>query len=286
MPKRRKSLRSRLTFGTFTLVLSVLVVAAVAWATWKAWQYWRAEFPEVSRLKTHYPVVIYKGPKAPFEVKLQKSRPGSWVSLNEISREAVGAIVVSEDWAFWQHKGYDPKQLKEAIQEGIESGKLGRGASTITQQVVKNVFLERDRSLWRKMRELVLAMRLEEQVGKRRILETYMNVAEWGEGIFGIGPAARFYFGKAPSQLTAKEGAFLAMLLPSPKRYSQSFRKHALTDYARRTVNSILEKMVQARFLEAERMQAERGTPLSFEIPSMPVPVEEPEGELPQDRES
>lgn len=253
-------------FGSkFVLALSVLTFAAAAVVVWGSYEFVHSEFPDVTVLKTRYPVVHYEGKKIPPTVTVSRLRPSSWASLGEVSKVAVGAIVVSEDWAFYQHKGYDANQIKEAIKEDWEEGRFARGASTITQQVVRNVFLDKDKNLWRKVKELVLAVRIEREVGKRRILETYLNIAEWGEGIFGIRAAARHYFGKDPSQLTAREGAFLAMLLPSPKRYSQSFRAKKLTEYARETVESILGKMTQAHYLTEEQRVAEAGTLLSFE---------------------
>jgi monofunctional biosynthetic peptidoglycan transglycosylase len=227
----------------------------------------RSEFPDVSLLNRAYPVVIYAGKGKPPKVTVSHIRPGNWVSLDQISRAAKGAIIVSEDWAFYQHGGYDPNQIKEAIKEDWEEHGFARGASTITQQVVRNVFLEKDKNLWRKLKELLLAVRLEHTVHKNRILEIYFNIAEWGEGVYGIGAASRLYFHKEPQDLGAKEGAFLAMLLPSPKRYSQSFRSRQLTDYARETIESILGKMVQAKYITEEERTMERLSPLSFEEP-------------------
>jgi len=214
--------------------------------------------------------VIYHGPKEPFDVEIKKSRPASWVNLEGISRSAQMAILISEDWAFYSHPGYDEKQIKDAIEESIESGKLKRGASTITQQVVKNVYLSQEKSLIRKARELWLATKIEKVLGKKRILEIYLNIAEWGEGIFGIGRASQYYFHKNPSELTAKEGAFLAMLLPSPKKYGVSFRKGELTRYARKTVRSILSKLVSARVLTPEQKEEEWARPFPFEKNAAP----------------
>jgi monofunctional glycosyltransferase len=278
-------------FGKLVFVLSILSVIASVAFVWAGYAFFTSEFPDVTVLKTQYPLVRYIGKKEPPVVVLQKSRPASWVSLSEVSRVAVGAIIVSEDWAFYQHQGYDANQIKEAIKEDIEEGKFARGASTITQQVVKNVFLERDKNLWRKVKELYLAVRLEQTVGKRKILETYLNVAEWGEGIFGINAASRHYFSKHPSQLTAKEGAFLAMLLPSPKRYSQSFRRKELTSYAKSTIRSILGKMAQARYLTEEEKEVEASAPLPFEAPPespelKELPPAEDERELPESSEA
>jgi monofunctional biosynthetic peptidoglycan transglycosylase len=242
-----------------------LTFAAAGAVTWGCYEFVHHEFPDVSVLRTRYPVVHYEGPTQPPTVTISKLRPSSWVGVGDVSKVAVGAILVSEDWAFYQHKGYDPNQIKAALKEDWEEGRFARGASTITQQVVRNVFLDKDKNLWRKIKELVLSVEIEESVGKRKILETYLNVAEWGEGIFGIRAAARHYFDKEPSALSAREGAFLAMLLPSPKRYSQSYRAKRLTDYARDTVDSILVKMTQAHYLTEEQRALEAGAPLPFE---------------------
>ena len=231
--------------------------------------------PHFADLKKMYPHVIYHGPKEPSEVVLKKTPPENWTPLSQISKRAQEAIIVSEDWAFYQHHGYDEKQLKEAIYETIEEHKFGRGASTITQQVVKNVYLNKEKSLIRKARELWMATKIEKVLGKKRILEVYFNIAEWGEGIFGIGRASRYYFQKSPSDLSAKEGAFLAMLLPSPEKYGVSFRQHHLTPYARRIVRSILNKMVQAGFLTPEERDLEWAKPLPFEPSFDPVLTED-----------
>ncbi|MBL7714908.1 MAG: transglycosylase domain-containing protein [Bdellovibrionales bacterium] len=246
-------------------VLSLFTVMGVFALIWSGYEAFREEFPDVGRLKKNYPVIKYNGRDKPFSVSWHRNKPDRWVGLQEISREAIGAVLVSEDWAFFSHDGYDANQIKEALKDSMEEGHLTRGASTITQQVVKNVFLARDRNLWRKLKELMLAVQLEDTVGKRRILETYLNIAEWGEGIFGIGAAASFYFHKAPSQLTAKEGAFLAMLLPSPKRYSQSYRDRRLTDYARSTIRAIMQKMEKANYLSSDERARAQITPLWFE---------------------
>jgi len=247
--------------------------------------------PRLKDLKTQYPKVIYHGPKEPFDVEIVKSRPSNWVSLGEVSKNAQMAILISEDWAFYSHPGYDEKQIREAIEESIESGKLKRGASTITQQVVKNVYLSQEKSLIRKVRELWLATKIEKVIGKRKILEIYLNIAEWGEGVFGINDASRRYFNKSPSELNAKEGAFLAMLLPSPKKYSVSYRKKSLTRYSRKIISSILNKMVSANVLTPEQKAEEWARPLPFEITqdtsNLPDPskddVNDEEDDLPSD---
>lgn len=248
------------------------------------------EFPDVAVLNTRYPLVIYQGRKQPVKVKLMPTPPAGWTPLNQISKAGLGAVVVSEDWAFFSHGGFDANQLKEAIQEDISDGKFSRGASTITMQVVKNVFLSSEKTLYRKGKEFILAISMSRKVPKRKVLEVYFNIAEWGEGTFGIGAASRKYFGKAPSELTAREGAFLAMLLPSPKRYSQSFRDGQLTKYAEKTVNSVLEKMTQAHYISEEERDLAIHSRMAFETQTNSLPesdgnstVEEGEIELPRE---
>jgi monofunctional biosynthetic peptidoglycan transglycosylase len=221
--------------------------------------------PKFTDLKKKYPHVIYHGRKLPSEVVLKENPPPFWAPISSIPKKVQGAILVSEDWAFFQHGGYDEKQIQEAIKESIEAGKLTRGASTITQQVVRNLYLSKEKSIGRKVHELWLSTKIEKVIGKQKILEIYFNIAEMGDGIFGIGQASRRYFQKSPSELRPKEAAFLAMLLPSPKRYSVSFTRKELSGYARRTIRSILNKMVMAHYLTPEERDAEWATPLAFE---------------------
>ena len=245
----------------FNALLMVLLIGLSAFV---GGSFYLAIQPDVAALKTHFPIFQVRTPDQ-VQVTFAATPPMGWVPLNSISKAAVGAIVVSEDWAFFQHSGFDLNQIKDAIEEDLEAKSFVRGASTITQQVAKNLFLSRTKSLWRKLKEVYFALMLEKKVGKKKILEIYLNVAEWGDGIYGINNASRYYFQKDPSTLNAKEGAFLAMLLPSPKRYSQSFKNKALTNYANKTVANILEKMLRAQYLTEEEYQLARNTRLSFE---------------------
>jgi len=255
-----------------TLVSGLVLSGALAYGLYRLVE---REFPDVAVLNSKYPIVSEQGPKLPPKIRLVNTPPPGWVRIGEIPKPAMGAIVVSEDWAFFSHDGFDANQLKEAIKEDLADRRFSRGASTITMQVVKNVFLSQEKTLYRKAKEFVLAIRLDQHVSKRKVLEVYFNIAEWGEGIFGIGPAAAHYFGKTPSELTPKEGAFLAMLLPSPKRYSQSFRDGRLTPYASKTIRSILMKMAQAQYITEEERDAELAKPLSFEKEGTPeTPLE------------
>jgi monofunctional biosynthetic peptidoglycan transglycosylase len=250
--------------GAFRPLLALVILATLVVFGGIYWAL-ESEFPDVEVLRDHYPVVRYRGPNEPPQVELKRVRPPGWVPLASISKHAIGAVLVSEDWAFYSHPGYDLAQIREAMQHDLKTGKFARGASTITQQVVRNVFLSKEKSLWRKLKEVLLAIRLDRTLGKRRTLEIYFNIAEWGPGFFGIGQASQVYFEKSPAELTAREGAFLAMLLPSPRRYSQSFRQKKLSAFAHRSIEAILSKMVRAQVLtDWERDQA-RMQRLSFE---------------------
>jgi monofunctional biosynthetic peptidoglycan transglycosylase len=242
--------------------------------------------PRFSELKKKYPKVIYRGPKEPSEVVIQERPPAGWTPITTLPKRVQGAILVSEDWAFYRHPGYDEDQIQEAVKESLAAGHLKRGASTITQQVVRNLYLSKEKSLTRKAREIWMATKIEKVLGKQKILELYFNIAEMGEGIFGIGPAAEYYFHKGASDLMPKEAAFLAMLLPSPKRYAISFQKRTLTPYARRIIHSILNKMVMGGYITAEERDQEWKTPLSFEVISDPsVPRDGLEDPGPSDEE-
>lgn len=241
---------------------------------------------DVGELEESYPKVVYDAKTKTSRIEVVKKRPAGWTSLGAIRPVAVAAIVLSEDWAFYQHNGFDWEQIRNSIEKNLEQGRFARGGSTITQQVVKNIYLSNQKTLWRKVQEAVLAVRIERRLTKKRILELYLNIAEFGEGIYGVGPAARHYFNKSPSELTAKEGAFLAMLLPSPKKYAVSFRKKALTPYAASTVRSILGKLQATHRLSPEEYQAAVGTPLSFEASYSPVPSVAPLDEEVVDEES
>jgi monofunctional biosynthetic peptidoglycan transglycosylase len=141
----------------------------------------------------------------------------SWVSWSEISTSAKLAVIASEDQRFAEHFGFDVKQIAASIDDARDGGRL-RGASTITQQVAKNLFLWPGQNWIRKALEAYLTVAIEALWPKQRILEVYLNVAELGDGIYGVEAAAQVFYGKHASMLNAPESAMLAAALPSPKR--------------------------------------------------------------------
>lgn len=145
-----------------------------------------------------------------------------WVELRDINKQAYQAIVVSEDGRFYQHGGIDWNAIQQAAEKNWQRKTFSVGGSTITQQTVKNVYLSNERSLIRKYRELIGTYLLEHSLRKKEILEVYLNIVEFGPNIYGIQHAARYYFKKTPAELNAREGAFLAVLMPAPKKYFYS----------------------------------------------------------------
>jgi monofunctional biosynthetic peptidoglycan transglycosylase len=141
-----------------------------------------------------------------------------WVPLDRISPEFQHAVVSAEDGRFYQHHGIDWKEVQNVVDQDLEEGHLGRGGSTITQQLVKNLFLTTNRSLVRKAVEFTLAPAAEVLLPKRRILELYLNVIEWGPGVYGAEAAARFWYHTSAAQANREQAARLAAVLPSPLR--------------------------------------------------------------------
>ena len=140
-----------------------------------------------------------------------------WVSYGHISPDLKRAVVVAEDDAFWQHQGVDFEQMRQSIELDWARGELLRGASTITQQLAKNLYLSPSRSPLRKLRELIVARRLEATLKKTRILELYLNVIEWGDGIWGAEAAARTYFAEPAAALGPEDSALLAGAIVNPR---------------------------------------------------------------------
>jgi len=151
----------------------------------------------------------------------KKWRPRfTWVPFARVSPALVNAVLAAEDSTFYQHHGIEWGLTRDALLENLRRGEKARGASTITQQVARNLYLSPQKSYLRKIREMILAQRLEQTLTKRRILEIYLNIAEWGPGVFGVEAAAQTYFGKPASDLNWEEAVSLTAVLPSPLRHA------------------------------------------------------------------
>jgi monofunctional glycosyltransferase len=165
----------------------------------------------------------------------------NYVRYNSLPKHLVGALIAAEDGSFYVHQGFDFEEMQNAFEKSIDAGRWVRGGSTITQQLAKNLYLTKEKSLIRKAKELILSTNIEKKLTKAKIIEKYFNVVEFGPNIFGISKASYYYFGKHPSALTPAEGAYLVSLLPSPVRYSASFRKSKeLSNFNKKRVSHIL----------------------------------------------
>lgn len=183
----------------------------------------------------------------------------NYVTLNQISPFLQNAVVVSEDGAFWEHEGIDWVELKKSFETNLEKGRFVRGGSTITQQLAKNVYLSPEKSLWRKIKEAIIAIRIERRYSKQLILEKYLNVVEFDKGVYGVKQAARHYFDKAPANLTIAESAWLAFLLPNPRKYSASFHREKLSPFALRQMTEIINRLARYKKVSEENRWAAIG---------------------------
>jgi monofunctional glycosyltransferase len=215
--------------GSVTIIGALLVWATVELLT----------FPNVARLRTENPTTtsLIEARVADAESNDRKFvRRMNWQPIERISPHLQRAVIAGEDARFFQHNGFDWEAIQKAWDEAVKEGEkeakaegnydpnswippmpsFKRGASTITQQLAKNLYLSEERSFFRKGREAAITYFLEEELSKRRILEIYLNVIEWGDGIYGAEAASRHYFKKSASNLTAREAAYLAAMIPSP----------------------------------------------------------------------
>jgi monofunctional biosynthetic peptidoglycan transglycosylase len=180
-------------------------------------------FPRVWQLKRENPnntAWMELRDREAVEKGKKPKRQQIWVPLNSMSSYLKNAVLIAEDAAFFQHEGLDYDEIKEAIKVNAERLEFARGASTITQQLAKNLYLSPSRNPLRKLKELAITFALEHYLTKRRILEIYLNVIEWGDGIYGAEAASRAYFGKPSSDLAEEEAAALAAVIINPRRYS------------------------------------------------------------------
>ena len=174
--------------------------------------------------------------------------PARWVSLAETSPELRAAVVASEDAAFYRHRGFDLGECWAAALVDLRTREWRRGGSTITQQVAKTVYLSPEKSLRRKLREALLTWRLEHALTKDEILEAYLNVADWGDGITGAEAAAQFYFAKPAGDLTWAEAALLAAMLPNPHQRNPLVAREEM----RRLRQDVLRKLLEGHQIGAE----------------------------------
>ena len=165
-----------------------------------------------------------------------------WVPYKNISANLKRALIASEDAKFVDHEGFDWEGIQKAYEKNLKKGKIVAGGSTISQQLAKNLFLSTKRTPWRKGEEIIITLMLEAVMDKRRIFEIYLNVIEWGNGVFGAEAAARHYFGVSASKLTVEQAARLAAMVPNPRYYDRHRQARGML----RKTQIILDRMPDA----------------------------------------
>lgn len=201
-------------------------------------------YPDVSKLKKGHPkktAFMEYREKEWLKQGKKKKIQYKWVPLSKISPYLIKAVIIAEDDKFWSHEGFDFEAMQKAIEKDIKKKKFRAGGSTISQQLAKNLYLSPAKNPVRKLKEAIITWRIERTLSKRRIIELYLNVAEWGDGLFGIETAARHYLGKSASSLTALEAADLASVLPNPIRYKPT----GMSGYVRNRSARIYKIMVR-----------------------------------------
>jgi len=218
-------------------VVAALVVVALAWVLWIAAHIgWYRYYPpgETAFMAERMAEARAKNPKATIRYR--------WVPYARISPNLKRAMIVAEDAKFAEHSGFDWDGIQNALEKNRKKGQVVAGGSTITQQLAKNLFLSPARSYWRKGAEAVVTVLLEAMLPKRRILELYLNVIEWGNGVFGAEAAAQRYFGVSAAELSAEQSARLAAMAPSPRL----FERRQDSGYLAGRVSTILARMPAA----------------------------------------
>ena len=232
--------------------LFLLLAAVLAFAAWVAFAI--LTLPSVEPLasyRTSMTITVKDWKKRDRSFVVGPRNP-RWAPYGAIPSAMKKAVVAAEDGNFYAHEGVDYEAMREAIVVDIQRGKFVRGGSTITQQLAKNLYLTREKTIVRKIKEIILARRIDDTISKRRILELYLNVVELGPMVYGVGHAADYYFGKPPSALTVRECAFLASMLPGPRIYNP-YRK--MSRVMKRS-DRILRRMAGARMITREEYRA------------------------------
>ncbi len=226
------------------------------------------------------PIEIVRWPKTGAQIFVIGPKSHQWTPIHNVSQHAINAIMVSEDARFYEHGGLDWREIRRSIAFNMDQKRYARGASTITQQVVKMAFLGREKSLFRKFREALGAVMLEWFLDKDRILEWYINLVDFGDGVFGIQAASKHYFQTTPELLTIQDGAHLALVIPSPNNWSKGLRQKSLTEFGQKRYAKIIEEMFNLGYITPALRQSALATG-DF---GRPVQAYEPSKDDPDDK--
>jgi hypothetical protein len=217
--------------------------------------------PAIMRLRGDFIFSSDDGPGPHRPVDVSPESP-DFIALRDVPPLFVRTLLLSEDTGFYGHRGIDLRELPTALLTNWSRGGAARGASTITQQLAKNLFLSRDKQLGRKLQELAITFLLESALGKDRILEIYLNIIEWGPDLRGLRPAARRYFGREPKELTPAEMAFLVTIIPGPIKYQSSFAHGTPGPGLRSLIDGLLAKLRSVHAIGEEEYLQALGEPI------------------------
>ena len=202
----------------------------------------------------------------------------SWVPLSRLPKHLTDAIIVAEDGTFYEHEGFDWFEVRESIEKNVKERRAARGGSTITQQLAKNLYLSTSKDPLRKAKEFIITLLLEQRLSKSRILEIYLNVIEWGPGVFGADAAARTYFGKPAAALTLEESLRMAAVIPSPLRH----RPDSNSRYVTRRKEIVRRRMMSRSFIPFD--DEEEAAPVATDTArTVPVQVATEDSTAPAD---
>jgi hypothetical protein len=226
----------------------------------------------VARFRKPFDLRIYDPKGLPGEIRQFGPGTPTWTSMSNISPYVEAALLTCEDGAFFSHNGFSPMAIRNAIIANLKAGKFALGASTITMQLAKNVYLDRRKQLSRKVQEAVLTAWLEQSLSKDEILELYLNVIEFGPNLYGIGPAAWHYFGRPASDLDPMEALFLVSILPAPVRRSGMWAAGAPGDGYMEYLRTLLREENRRGKIDDQELEEALAHPLVFHKPGMPNP--------------
>jgi monofunctional biosynthetic peptidoglycan transglycosylase len=247
--KRRAYPLAGLELKLLAGLIGLVLLASAAYVLW---------LPDVMVLKKKNPVETSFMRIKELQARAHGKKLGRaiiWTDWDGISDNLKHAVLVAEDDGFYRHGAIDWESTEKALETDLEKERLARGGSTITQQVARNLYLSPSKNPLRKIKEILIARRLEKALGKRRIFEIYLNIAEWGKGIYGAEAASRAYFGHGAADLSPEEAAALAAALPSPRRYNPV----GGTRFMERRINTIVARMRASGYLPEE--DEEEGDP-------------------------
>ena len=269
--------RQRKGASWLVITLRLALLACVAMLAWTVVDVMRVDVASLAGTNPASTAIMRQRQREAEEKGLTFRPRQKWIAYERISPHLRRAVLIAEDDAFFSHDGLDWNEIKASAKKDLETGRFARGGSTITQQLAKNLWLSTERTPMRKVKEMLLALRLEHELSKRRIFELYLNVIEWGDGVYGAEAAARRWFGTSASALNARQSVRLAAVIINPRRYSPVEPPRRIE----RRIRMIASRMRRKGELTEADFREVRGLP-----PLEPAPAAAPPESTPPESDS